>query len=139
VAFTALAEASRAIERDLLASVPQQAAPLEQLSYAAALLLSVAEEDFELARFVLCGDHASYLGARAAEADSLPGVLGGLVAAAAARGQCKAAPVDLLAGLWFGVVRAAVSARVSGRLGEPLTELADTVATAAVDAIRAQD
>lgn len=136
VAFVALAEASQAIERDLLASVPQQAAPLEQLSFAAALLLQVSEEDLETARYVLVSDHGTFLGARALEADGVGRAIGEMVAAAAARAETKVAPPELLCALWLGVLRAAVAARAAGTVGEPLTELADTLAAAAVDAIR---
>jgi len=69
----------------LLASVPQQAAPLEQLSFTAALLLQVSEEDLETARYMLVSDHGTFLGARAQEADSVGRAIGEMVAAAAAR------------------------------------------------------
>jgi AcrR family transcriptional regulator len=136
VGYTALAEASDLIEQDLRAAVPQQAPPLEQLSFAAALLLQVAEEDLETGRFVLCVDHRSYLGNRAEEAFGLAREVAAIVADASDRQETKDAPIELLVGVWLGVVRAAIAARTSGRLTGPLTDLADTVGAAAVDAIR---
>jgi len=136
VAFVALAEAAAALERDLIAAVPRQAAPLERLTYAAATLVQLAEEDLETVRFVLVSDHESVLGARAADANALGRTVGQMVEAAAVLGQTRAAPPELLAGLWLAVVRAAVSARASGALASSLVDLADVVAGAAVDAIR---
>jgi AcrR family transcriptional regulator len=137
VAFTALAESSVSIEQDLVNSVPQQADPLEQLSYAATLMLQVAEEDLERARYVLVVDHEAYLGTRAAEATAIPSLIEFMVANAAARNEVKPLPSGVLVGLWLAVVRAAVAARSSGALEQPLGQVADQVARAAVDAIRA--
>lgn len=136
VAYTALAEASDLIAQDLRTAVPQQAPPLEQLSFAAALLLQVAEEDLETARFVLCGDHRGYLGARADEAVGLAREIAAVVAAASDRGETKDAPIELLVGIWLGVVRAAVDARASTGSIARASDIADTVGAAAVDAIR---
>jgi AcrR family transcriptional regulator len=136
VAFVALAEASGVLERDLLASVPQQAPPLDQLRYAAATLLQLAEEDLETARYVLVSDHATFLGARAEAAFPLPATVCRLLIAAAERGEVKDAPPELLTRLWLGVVRAAVSARSSGVLTQSLIDVADTISAAAADAIR---
>jgi AcrR family transcriptional regulator len=127
-----LVEASTEIERELLAGVPQLAGPLEQLELAAHVLLQVAEDDLERARFVLCVDHRAYLGVEG-------GVIGAielLVANARRGGLTKPLPVELLARLWLGVVAAAVCRRASGE-PPPLGELADGVARAAVDALRA--
>jgi AcrR family transcriptional regulator len=136
VAFVALAESAGALERDLIASVPQQAAPLEQLTYAAAALLQLAEEDLETARYVLVSDHETFLGGRGTEAHSVRRVIGEMVSRAADLGETKDAPVELLASVWLAVVRAAVAARASGQLAESLESVADIVAGAAVDAIR---
>jgi len=139
VAFVALAEATAALERDLVAAVPRQAAPLEQLSYAAATLLQLAEEDLEAARYVLVSDHETFLGARASDAHSLRRVICRLVAAAAERAETRDAPVELLAGVWLAVVRAAIAARASGVLVTPLVDVADAIAAGAVDAVRRAD
>ena len=136
VAFVALAEAAGGLERDLVASVPRQAAPLAQLAYAAATLLQLAEEDLETARYVLVTDHETFLGARAAEASTLSRVVCQMIVAAASRGETKGVPAELLTGVWLGVVRAAVAARASGRLVASLVEVTDSVAAAAVDAVR---
>jgi AcrR family transcriptional regulator len=136
VAFVALAETAAAIERDLVAAVPRQAAPLEQLSYAAATLLQLAEEDLEAARYVLVSDHETFLGARAADAHSLARVICRLVVAAADRGETREAPAELLAAIWLAVVRAAIAARAAGALTSSLVEVEDAIAGAAVDAIR---
>jgi len=137
VAFTALAESSEGLEQDLVNSVPQQADPLVQLSYAATLLLQVAEEDLARARYVLCVDHEAYLGPRAAEASALPSLIEFMVANAAARGETKPLSPSVLVGLWLGVVRAAVQARVGGLLEQPLGGVVEQVSKAAVDAIKA--
>jgi AcrR family transcriptional regulator len=136
VAFVALAESAASLERDLIAAVPRQAAPLAQLSYAAATLLQLAEEDLESARYVLVSDHETFLGARAVDVHAVRRVVCEMVLAAAERGETRDAPPDLLAGMWLGVVRAAIAARAAGRLTRPLLEVADAVAAGAVDAIR---
>ena len=136
VAFVALAETTGALERDLVAAVPRQAAPLDQLRYAAATLLQLAEEDLELARYVLVSDHETFLGARASDAHALRPVICRLVAAAAERAETRDAPVELLAGVWLAVVRAAIAARATGALTSSLVEVEDAIASAAVDAIR---
>jgi AcrR family transcriptional regulator len=127
-----LAEASAEIERELLAGVPQLAGSLEQLELAAHVLLQIAEDDLERARFVLCVDHRAYLGVES----SVIGAIELFVANAYRGGLTKPLPVELLARVWLGVVAAAVCRRASG---EPpaLADLADTVARGAVDAIRA--
>lgn len=137
VAFVALAEAAEVLERDLVATVPRQAAPLEQLTYAAASLLQMGEEDLETARYVLVSDHESFLGARAVAAHAVRRVILQTIEVAAARGETRAAPAALLADVWLAVVRAAIAARASGRLEGSLTDVADAIAEAAVDAIRA--
>jgi AcrR family transcriptional regulator len=127
-----LGDASAQIERELLAGVPQLAGSLEQLELAAHVLLQVAEDDLERARFVLCVDHRAYLGVEA-------GVIGAielLVANARRAGLTKPLPVELLARLWLGVVAAAVRRRAAGE-PPPLADLATHVARAAADAIRA--
>jgi AcrR family transcriptional regulator len=135
LARQALAASAAEIERDLLAGVPQHATPLERLELAALVLLQIAEEDLERARFVLCVDHAAYLGGQGSGRLVAPVAL--LVAAAAARGETKRLPPELLARLWLGVVAAVVDARASGRLARPLPEVAEAVGRAAVDAVRA--
>jgi AcrR family transcriptional regulator len=137
LAFKTLAESSEGIEQDLVNSVPQQADPLEQLSYAANLMLQVAEEDIERARYVLCVDHDAYLGPRAAEASAIPSLIEFMVANATARAETKALSPNVLVALWLGVIRGAVASRASGALEQPLGGVADQVARAAVDAIRA--
>src|SRR5688572_19582420 len=85
-----LVEASAEIERELLAGVPQLAGSLEQLELAAHVLLQVAEDDLERARFVLCVDHRAYLGVES-------GVIGAvelLVANAYRGGLTKPLPVE---------------------------------------------
>src|SRR5689334_24314833 len=89
LAFKTLVESSEGIEQDLVNSVPQQADPLEQLSYAATLMLQVADEDIERARYVLCVDHDAYLGPRAGEASAIPSLIEFMVANATARGETK--------------------------------------------------
>jgi AcrR family transcriptional regulator len=127
-----LAESSAEIERELLAGVPQQAAPLEQLELAAHVLLQVAEDDLERARFVMCVDHRAYLGVESGVAGAIE-----LLAANAHRGGLtKPLGAELLARLWLGVVATVVSERASGGLTVPLAEVAESVARAAVDAIR---
>lgn len=137
VAFTALAESSEGLEQELVNSVPQQADPLDQLSYAGALVLQVAEEDLARARYVLCVDHEAYLGTRAAEASALPSLIEFMVANASARGETKGLSPTVLVALWLGVIRAAVQSRVVGVMEAPLEGVAEQVARAAVDAIRA--
>ena len=132
VARAALAEASAQIERELLAGVPQQAAPLEQLELAAHVLLQVAEDDLERARFVMCVDHRAYLGSES----GVVGAIQLLVSNAARQGLTKPLRTELLARLWLAVVSAAVCER-SGGGSEQLGDVADSVARAAVDAIRA--
>ncbi|HEV8633379.1 MAG TPA: helix-turn-helix domain-containing protein [Chloroflexota bacterium] len=134
LARQALLAASAQIERDLLAGVPQQAPPLERLELAALVLLQIAEDDLERARFVMCVDHAAYLGEPAPSGLVAPLAL--LIAGAAARGEAKPLAPELLARLWLGVVGAAVDARASGRLERPLPEVAEAVARAALDAVR---
>ncbi|HEY3079655.1 MAG TPA: helix-turn-helix domain-containing protein [Chloroflexota bacterium] len=134
LARQALVAASAEIERDLLAGVPQQAGPLERLELAGLVLLQIAEEDLERARFVLCVDHAAYLDERTPGGLVAPLAL--LIAGATARGEAKPLPAELLARLWLGVVAAAVDARASGRLTRPLPAVAEAVARAAVDAVR---
>lgn len=137
LAYTALAETSGAIERELVNSVPQQADPLRQLGYAATFLLQVAEENIEAARYVLCVEHERYLGKRTAEAMALPSLLEFVMANAVSRGETKILPPDVLVQLWLGVVRAGILARANGLLSRPLTDLAEQIALAAVDAIAA--
>jgi AcrR family transcriptional regulator len=133
LARVVLAEASAEIERELLAGVPQQAGPLEQLELAAHVLLQVAEDDLERARFVLCVDHRAYLGV----SSGLSGAVELLVANAFRAGLTKPLAAELLARVWLGVVAAVVRARAEGELTVGLTEVAESVASAAVDAIRA--
>jgi AcrR family transcriptional regulator len=133
LARTVLAEASAEIERELLAGVPRQAGPLEQLELAAHVLLQVAEDDLERARFVLCVDHAAYLGVESGVAAAIES----LVSSAAALGAAKPLSAHLLARMWLGVVAAAVCARAGSGSAEPLGGVADAVARAAVDAVRA--
>ena len=136
LAFKALHESSAALEQELVNAVPQQAEPFEQLAFAATLLLQVAEDDLERARYVLCVEHESYLGARATEASALPGLVEFMVANAAARGETKPLSPSVLVALWLGVVRAAITSRVYGALEQRLSDVAEVVSRAAVDAIR---
>jgi hypothetical protein len=115
--------------------VPQQAGPLERLELAGIVLLQIAEEDLARARFVLCVDHGAYLGERTTGTLIAPIAL--LIAGASACGELKPLPPELLARLWLGVVGAAVAARSGGRLDRPLPSVAEVVARAAVDAVRA--
>jgi AcrR family transcriptional regulator len=137
LAIQSLTEASAAIESDLTASVPRQAEPLEQLFYAATVLLQLAVDDPALARFALCVDHDAYLGERARNAFNLPTLLEFIMANAAERGQVKALPGEVLVALWLGVVRAAIAAIVNGRLSPALPGLFEAVAQSAADAVRA--
>ncbi len=132
LARVVLGEASADIERELLAGVPRQAAQLEQLEIAAHVLLQVAEDDLERARFVLCVDHRVYLGVES----GVEGAVESLIASAARLGQVKSLPVGLLARMWLSTVGAAVDERASGRTAEPLPRLAEHVARAAADAVR---
>ena len=133
LARTVLAEASAEIEQELLAGVPRQAGPLEQLELAAHVLLQVAEDDLERARFVLCVDHQAYLGVES----GVTAAIELLVSNAASLGVAKPLPPHLLARVWLGVVAAAVCARAGAGSVAPLGRVADAVARAAVDAVRA--